>query len=206
MEKDKIIKLGIGGLILIIALVAFMVKGSGENNLQIETTNASNITVEAITITEQAIEKNIIVDIAGAVNSPNVAKLKEGSRVYEAIQAVGGLTQEADTTSINMAAILQDGEKIYVPRRGEMPPVNTTSTLGNNVGTFNPSTSTNGKVNINTATIDQLQTLNGVGPSTAQKIIDHRTQNGAFRTTEDLKNVSGIGDKTFEKFKENITV
>lgn len=150
----------------------------------------------------------IYVDIGGAVKEPKLAELAAGSRVEDAIQAAGGLTGEADLSSINRAALLNDGEKVYVPKKGEaaLGSGGADGTGGSGgagtAGASNPG----GKININTADITQLQTITGVGPVTAQKIIDYRTENGRFSSIEDLKNISGIGEKTFEKMKGDVTV
>ena len=147
----------------------------------------------------------IFVDIGGAVKTPMLAELPDGSRVDDAIEAAGGLRQEADMTNINRAEFLVDGQKIYIPSMSldedgniiETAPVSGVAVTGLD-GTA--------KVNINTADSTQLQTLSGVGPATAQKIIDYRQSNGSFSSIEDIKNVSGIGEKTFEKLKDHITI
>ena len=163
----------------------------------------------------------IYIDVAGAVSNPGVITLKPESRVFEAIEAAGGLTKEANTNSINRAAVLNDGERIYIPTNDEFNKVeNDDPSFGNpesvaaTESTNNPSSSSkkntdkknSEKININSADSTELQILNGVGPSTAQKIIDYRESNGKFKKIEDIKNVSGIGDKTFEKLKNYITV
>ncbi len=156
----------------------------------------------------------IIVDVGGAVEHPQVVELKENSRVADAISAAGGLKGTADTAGINQAAFLTDGEKVYIPAKGEgtlsaagvaqtQPPGSSSASSGR----FSVSSPSGiQKVNINQASAEELQTLNGVGPATAEKIMDYRTSNGAFKTIEDIKSVDGIGDKTFEKLKEHITV
>ena len=156
----------------------------------------------------------IFVDIGGAVKTPMLAELPDGSRVDDAIKAAGGLRQEADMSSINRAEFLLDGQKVYIPslpmdEDGNV--IESASSGGSSSGDSSAGTSSgggtaSGKVNINTADSEQLQTLNGVGPATAQKIIDYRQSNGSFTSVEDIKNVSGIGDKTFEKLKDSITI
>ena len=159
-----------------------------------------------------AVPSIIFVDVCGHVARPGVYTFTEGSRIYEAIEAAGGLRKEADMTNINRAEFLVDGQKVFIPSyaldeegniiessaAGSVPDNGTSSATG----AIDPS----GKVNINTADSTQLQTLNGVGPATAQKIIDYRDSSGRFTTIEDLKNVSGIGDKTFEKLKDYICI
>jgi competence protein ComEA len=165
----------------------------------------------------------IVVDVSGAVNAPSVLIMAEGSRVYEAIASAGGLAPDADTVNINQAAPLSDGDRLFIPGRGESgagsapsyaPPAQTPPSVGTvqavpgvtGAGEVGGAGDPSGLVNINTADSAGLQRLSGVGPSTAGKIIEYREKNGAFKTPEDLKKVSGIGEKTFEKLKDGITV
>lgn len=160
-------------------------------------------TKEAQTVTPSY----IVVDVAGAVLNPSVVTLPAGSRVNDAIQAAGGLMSDADTTAINRAKTLTDGEQVYVPTQGENAPVSAeggTGAASSSAAVSSPSEPA--LVNINTASIDELDTLPGVGPSTAQAIVDDRTQNGPFTSTEDLMRVSGIGEKKFEKLSSLICV
>jgi len=139
----------------------------------------------------------LCVYVSGAVVRPDVYELPYDSIVKDAIEAAGGPTGEADLNRINLARRVHDEEQIYVPQKGEESlPVSPPS----------PSSQGGGKVNINTATTEELSTLPGIGPTKAQSIIDYRTTNGPFQSIEDIKNVRGIGDATFEKLKDRITV
>ncbi len=165
----------------------------------------SGVSDEASTPEPQAV---IIVDVAGEVASPGVVELPAGSRVFQAIELAGGLTEDADTRYINQALVLSDGDKLYVPSDAE-----TQSSAGITGGQGIASVVSGGQqsgrpglININTASGAQLQTLNGIGPALAQRIIDYRESRGAFSSINDIKKVSGIGDKTFAKFKDRITV
>ena len=155
----------------------------------------------------------VYVDIGGAVKHPMLAELPSGSRVEDAIEAAGGLKKDADMTSVNRAQILTDGEKVYIPEEGEGTEGTGSGGSGSGSGAASAGGSgaemvgiSSGRININTADVTLLQQLTGVGPVTAQKIVDYREQNGKFQSIEDLKNVSGIGDKTFEKMKDDITI
>ena len=194
MRNDKFKKaLAIGVLVIVaFAVFAFQQESRGAELAYEEGGEA--IASESVS-EENAGE--IYVDIGGAVNNPMLARLPAGSRVENAIEAAGGITDKADMTSINRAEFVEDGQKIFIPEL-------MTDDEGNVVSTSAEEFS--GKVNINSADSSQLETLTGVGPSTAQKIIDYRNQNGRFSKIEDLKNVSGIGDKTFEKLKDDITI
>jgi competence protein ComEA len=135
----------------------------------------------------------IFVHILGAVEQPGLYQLREGDRAVDAVAAAGGFTDAADQAQLNLARFLVDGEQIYVPALGETPATA-------------PGTTAGGKVNINTADEPTLETLPRVGPAMAQRIIDWRTANGNFTTIDDLKSVTGIGDKTFEGLKDLVTV
>lgn len=140
----------------------------------------------------------VTVDVDGAVARPNVIELPEGSRVQDAIEACGGLAADADVSSINRASVLQDGQKVYVPKAGETLQVPGVSAGGAAAaGTL---------VNINFATVEELDGLPGVGEATAQAIVEDREANGAFASIEDLMRVSGIGEKKFEKLRDLICV
>lgn len=139
----------------------------------------------------------IVVDVDGAVARPGVVELPEGSRVADAVDAAGGLAADADTQALNQAALLSDGEKVYVPRVGDAAPA---ASSGGGAGAAGGTA----VVNINTATLDELDELPGVGPATAQAIIDEREENGPFTAPEDLMRVSGIGEKKFEKLADLI--
>jgi len=145
----------------------------------------------------------IVVDVAGWVRHPGVYRFHEGDRVIDAIEAAGGARPRADLTSINLAAKLVDGQQIVVYRVGQAgPPPGSTSG-----GAASGSGSGPGElVNLNTATLDEIEGLPGIGPVLGQKILDYRTQHGPFRTVEDLMNVSGIGDKRFADLKPHVTV
>lgn len=154
---------------------------------------------------------SIMVDIKGAVKNPGVYQLDADSRVIDAITLAGGYAKNAQSRQINHAQKLQDEMVIYVPKKGEaieetnaIASVEKTSSVSSTQGTTPEAKSD--LVNINTADEAGLTTLNGVGPAKAQAIITYRTENGPFKTVEDLKNVTGIGEKTFEALKDSLTV
>jgi len=135
--------------------------------------------------------------VSGAVKTPGVYTLAPFSLVDDAVKAAGGAMAEADLDRINLALEVRDQQQIHVPRQGE-----TSQPATMNVAAASSAT----RVNINTATLADLDKLPKVGPATAQRIIDYRTKNGPFKKIEDLKNVSGIGDVTFEGLKDLVTV
>ena len=153
---------------------------------------------------DQAVEEPpamVAVHVGGAVANPGVYELEEGSRVLDALQMAGGEVEDASTDSINLARVLNDGEQILVPTVEEAA-ASTAAGASGGAG----SVSTSSRININTATAEQLDALPGVGQSTADKIIADREANGPFGTIEDLKRVSGIGDKKFEELSDLICV
>lgn len=169
--------------------------------------DASVQTSEYVGADRSLSDGTIFVDIGGAVKTPMLAELPDGSRVDDAIQAAGGLKTEADLSNINRAEFLTDGQKVFIPSLALDEDGNVIEgSVSSGMVTNSESAAATGKVNINSADSEQLQTLSGVGPATAQKIIDYRQSNGSFSSVEDLKNVSGIGDKTFEKLKDDITI
>ena len=194
----KIIFLSIGIIIIIIYLIYNYSKDNTSEIIE------ENIYIETSTETK---EKNkIILHITGEVNSPGIIEIEEGSRLADAIEAAGGLTENADINKINLAYVVQDGQKINIPNVNS---VDTSSYITDNIGEniiIEDISSNTSLVNINTATQTELETLTGIGPSTALKIIKYREENGKFKTIEDIKNVSGIGESKFEAIKDEICV
>jgi competence protein ComEA len=141
----------------------------------------------------------IYVHVAGAVNRPGLYRLVLGARVDDAVRAAGGATGEADLDSLNLAAKVHDGDKVLVPKRGAAaaPP-------GGGPGATGAAQSA--LVNLNTATVAELDTLPGIGPAIAQRIISYREQHGGFRTVNDLQNVPGIGPRKLEELRDLVTV
>jgi len=135
----------------------------------------------------------LVVDVAGAVRRPGLYRLVDGSRVADAIERAGGPTPKALLEALNLAAPLADGQQVLVPRR----------VMGGGVPTAGATTAGSaGPVSLSAATLEQLDTLPGVGPVTAQKILDYRTEHGAFRSVEELDAVPGIGPATVEELRE----
>ena len=150
---------------------------------------------------EESPEQDLItVDVKGAVKSPGIYDLPVGSRVHDAVQKAGGLTEEADSKSLNLAQKVSDEALVYVPTKGEEAASQQVAS-----GTT-ASTSKDKKVNLNKASLEELKQVKGLGGKRAQDIIDHREANGKFKSVDELKKVSGIGAKTIEKLKDYVTV
>jgi competence protein ComEA len=142
------------------------------------------------------------VHVAGAVEQPGVYQLPRGSRVQDAIEAAGGLRTDADPQTLNLAARLEDGSQIYVPAEGEDRPASVSTAQSSAAEDTSPLY----PININTASVEELQLLPGIGESKAESIVEYREANGLFASIEDIMEVSGIGQSTFDEFKELITV
>lgn len=166
----------------------------------------SNETVE--------IKETIVIHITGEVKNVGVIYLEKGARLVDAIKEAGGETKEADLSQVNLAYELQDGQKIYIPNKNEkisqyIIGINGETIDSNGTNTGNESTSSSkegAKVNINTATQNELDGLPGIGPALAQRIIDFREENGNFKSIEDIQNVKGIGNSKFDEIKDKIVV
>ncbi len=153
-------------------------------------------------------QTKVFVHVVGAVVQPGMVELSEGARIQDAVNAAGGFAEDADQLSVNLARVVTDGEQIVVGSTS-VDANTANSATGSSAASASSTaaaTTSNGKVNINTATAEQLCTLSGIGESTAAKIIAYRQENGSFAKVEDLKNVSGIGDKKFAAIKDSITV
>lgn len=211
LSKKQIVLVGIV-VVIFCSVIGYyiyskLVEQDGENF-----DSESNISViQKKETTEEEIEK-IVVHIAGRVKNPGIVKIEEGARIADIIEAAGGLTEEADITNINLAYIIEDGQKIVIPKKGEEQGNETeeyiTKESGDTVIQDEKNIKIGGKsmININKANQEELQQLQGIGEATALKIIEYRKQNGNFNTIEDIKNVQGIGDAKFESIKESITV
>ncbi|MDN6194593.1 MAG: helix-hairpin-helix domain-containing protein, partial [Alkalibacterium sp.] len=145
-----------------------------------------------------SISSEVVIDIKGAVKKPGVFSLETTERVIDAVDAAGGVLENADTKHINFAQMLEDEMYIYIPEIGEE--------ISQTVDLETKNQIKGEMININHADENDFATLDGIGPSKAAAIIDYRDENGSFKTIEDLLNVTGIGEKTFDKIKERLKV
>ncbi len=144
----------------------------------------------------------VVLHVVGAVVDPGIVELPLGSRVVDAIAAAGGPTDAADLAGVNLARTLVDGEQLRVPQVGELPPAGS----GGAGGAGSTGVGADGRVNINTADVAALETLPGVGPAIASRIVAWREENGPFRSVDELAAVSGIGEKTLDGMRDQATV
>jgi competence protein ComEA len=179
-------------LIILIALVI-----GGGSLLASRRQEPKPLSIQVPTVASNPTPSPLIkVHIGGAVVSPGVYTFKAGDRVEDAVTAAGGFTAEANRDSLNLAARLLDGQQIIISKLGEPTPTPSASGRG---------TPTPSKININTASLPELESLTGIGPVTAQKIVDYRLQNGPFKRLEDLLDLKLVPASTFDKIKEMIT-
>ena len=145
-------------------------------------------------------KKDLIIHVCGAVREPGVIKLKEGDRVVDALNLAGGATEDAGLDTLNLAAKISDGQRVYVPRQGEQV---TQEMMSSTEGSGPEQASL---VSINSADATELESLPGVGPVLAQRIIEYRESEGGFSSAEQLRRVEGIGPKKFEQIKDKVTI
>lgn len=194
-------------------LIYFFLLDDSPNSSTIKTIDQMTLAAldETSPIPETEIEPEsephqIMVDVKGAVNYPGVYTLSEEQRIVDAVEAAGGYAANANPVLINHAQRLQDEMAIYVPKKGEDPAETMEQLIQASPATGFSSGNTTGKININKAMEAELTQLPGIGPSKAGAIIQHRTEHGNFQVIDDLKKVTGIGDKTFEQLKDLIEV
>ena len=191
-------------LLAVFLLLSLMGKGSNISYETEETQRGSAIAseesmvkIENDNIDDPAFSQIIFVDVIGCVVNPGVYQLEEGSRVFQALELAGGLTEEAEVKSINRAAVLSDEQVITVLSVEEYEEMQKNS---GGLGFVD------GKVELNSADAKALESLSGIGPSMAEKILQYRQEHGRFHNIEDLMKVAGIGEKTFQQIKDKICV
>lgn len=199
----------IGSIILAAILFYFFNQSSTEQTTPLEpiqqlstTSNEQTPNKASEPINQVSIQTTIAVDVKGAVKKPGVYTVNAEDRVYDAITAAGGYKTNADSKTINHAAHVQDEMVIYVPKRGEEIETTTGAVTAHPTETQSSTT----LININTADEAGLQTISGIGPAKAKTIIQYRTENGPFQSVDDLKKISGFGEKTVERLRPLVTV
>ena len=189
--KKKYTAVGIITIVVMVSFYAlFTYVKSGKDQLKKNETESMFVEEDE----GEAIElknKQIVVDVKGGVKRPNIYRLDEGSIVEDAIKIAGGTTSEADLIKINRAEKLSDNQEVIIPIKGQ---------------DVSSASSSSGKVNINTANETELDSLPGIGPAKAVEIIKYREENGKFKSIEEIKNIKGIGEASFEKLKDSIKV
>ncbi|WP_304057676.1 helix-hairpin-helix domain-containing protein [Levilactobacillus namurensis] len=168
----------------------------------------SSVTHSAGTTASQSSATEVVVDVQGAVQRPGLYRFKSGMRVADAVREAGGLAERADRQKINLATRLVDQQQLYLPKKGEKAPATNGSAPGPAGGSTPTSASSAGPdapLNLNQATVTDLQKLSGIGAKKAQKIVDYRTEHGDFKTVNDLTQVAGFGEKTVARLQAQLT-
>lgn len=160
---------------------------------------------ETVTRPTEGAAENIYVHVCGEVVEPGVYSFSVGARIYDAVIAAKGLTKEAAETSINQARAVVDGEQIYIPSKKEIKKQQREDARKNN-DSVNDKQEAEGKVRINTATLEELMTLPGIGEAKAKSILQYKEEHGSFQSIEEIKNIQGIKEGVFSKIKEYITL
>lgn len=200
LKKNKFIVLSFG-VVLILGIGYFFNHQSGktvQNELQTETKQSMPKRVSRKKKTEST-DKLLVVDIQGAVKKPGVYRAKQGAIVQEVIQMAGGINPNADIKQVNQAKRITDQMQIYIPNNGEKSNSQVKNDVDSNSKKGEP-------VNINSASVDDFKSVTGIGPKKAEKIIAFREKNGNFKDLHDLTKVSGIGEKSLESLKDQLTV
>ena len=197
-------------IIIFIVLIAIILIGKNiyDSTQKYDKSVDENQVIVNKTNEEKNDDEMIAVHITGAIKKEGVVRVKENSRIEDVIEKAGGLAEDADITNVNLAFVVEDGVKIRIPSINDEKEVEiVTENSGNGVEVSDmQEESTNGLININKATQTELETLNGIGPSLALKIIEYREKNGNFKTIDDIKNVPGIGENKFNNIKNYINV
>jgi competence protein ComEA len=197
--KQKII----GSVVILLVLIGFLVVGILINKPKNHKLEEQDIFVDSIPseTLQKTDSKKVTVYIQGEIKNPGVYSLNSGSILNDLVKAAGGFTDNAAPDyKLNLAKKLKDEDYIFVEGKSVNLP------NGGNSEAIPTNKKESKKVNINTATAEELDSLPGIGPTTAQKIIDYREKNGQYTSIEDLKKIGGIGDKTLDKFRDNIDI
>ena len=213
-NKNNIVFIIVLCIIILFGLLIFLINNINDNNEEFYLENIEKILNEEIknvdvrdNVNEERnidSESKIVIHIIGEINNPGIVYLKENARIIDAINAAGGITEKGDLNQVNLAYILSDGQKVYIPKLGDEDIKIVSEEAGKNV--INNENDKNVKININIATIEQIQNLPGIGKAMAERIINYRNEHGKFIKIEDLKNVSGIGDTKLKNIEKYICI
>jgi competence protein ComEA len=196
MERRELLGL-VAIAVLVVVGAAFWYARSLPGRVSVELSGRGGSGGSAIGVSPSPSPSPILVYVAGWVRQPGVYQLHQGDRVIDAIGLAGGARRGADLASVNLAAFVTDAQQITVAKRGALA---AGGLGGPSSGGSEP------LINLNTATLEELESLPGIGPSLGQRIVDYRTQHGPFRSVEDLLNVSGIGDKRLADLRSKVTI
>ncbi len=188
----------VAGVVLIALLGAVVLVRSSNSGTPPVTTQASGGPGPSSTTTTAL---GVVIDVGGAVRQPGVYRLALGSRVVDALEVAGGPAEDIDLDQINLASTINDGQRVWFTRKGELPPVGVAGSAS-----VSGAVVSGGPIDLNSATLEQLDSLSGIGPATAKAIIDRRKELGRFRSVDDLLTVKGIGPTKLESIRSGVVV
>ena len=203
MSKNGRIVIFLVIIVLSIGTITYKVSSNIKEDVYVVSESEENkkeSTIESINYEEkeETLSKNITIFISGEVNNPGIVTIEGDKRLSDAIDKLGGVTSDADLNRINLAMKIEDEQHYIIPKIGEV--------IENNETITNDTNKDNSKININVATIEELDTLPGVGEATANKILNYREEHGIFKSIDEIKNVNGIGDKKYIDLKDKICI
>ena len=205
-QKQKIIL--IAGIIIAIGIIIFQyVNSTKEVYSYVEKENIIEEKNEIMSVPEK--EEKIIIHVTGAVKKNGIVEVREKARINDVIEAAGGVTKDADLTNVNLAYIVEDGQKIYIPSKSDKNTLEENKKIVSEEAGKNVTEEKNNSkkiVNINKAGLEELKTLPGIGESTALKILEYREKHGKFKSVEDLKKITGVGDSKLDTIKNIISI
>jgi competence protein ComEA len=197
VDKGRLVAYAAVALLVLAVALRLHSHGSGGASVSLDAPARAAPVLQGATGSAPATGRQLYVDVAGAVRRPGLYKLPDGSRVALAVERAGGLSRRAERTGVNLAAPLSDGQQVIVPARGSPGASGATGGAGASGGS-----AAGGPISLSSAGEAQLETIDGIGPALAGRIIEYRNAHGGFRSLDELKQVSGIGDKRFETLRK----
>jgi competence protein ComEA len=201
-EKLRVVGWGVAALVAVLLGLRLVGSGGGDRAAPVSVDPAGAAPRAAGGPAGAPAPSEVMVQVAGEVARPGVYRVPSGSRVTDAVARAGGLTRRADQAGVNLVARVQDGQQVVVPRRGAAGAVAGGAASAGGSGAAGPAT---GPVSLSSATVAQLDTLDGIGPTLAQRIVEYRQAHGGFSSIDQLRQVDGIGEKRFAALKEAVT-
>ena len=214
VDRDKLRAAGwIASVVVGVLLVLRVLAGGGDDSAAVTVDPAPPASTPGAAPADGAPggAGTVLVHVAGEVRRPGVYSVPRGGRVHDAVQLAGGLTSRAEQAGVNLVARVSDGQQVIVPRRGAAPAAGGGSgpggsaSGGSGTGSAGTPAAPGAKLSLATATIEQLDGIDGIGPTLAKRIVEYRDQRGGFRSVDELRQVDGIGEKRFESLREAVT-
>lgn len=196
-RKAELAAYAVAAFVLVFLALRLLQRDSGSAPVSLDTSGAAptRATPAAGASAPRATRKLLVVDVAGEVRRPGVYRISAGARADAAVQLAGGVTAHAERAAVNLAMPLHDGQQVVVPRKGAAPGGPPVAPTGGS--TPSPGGASTQPISLSTATVEQLDTLDGIGPTLAARIVQYRDAHGGFKSVDELRQVSGIGDKRF---------